>query len=396
MEFFGMKSIYQWVLIGVMICSMVTACAAPTPSVTPTLSTDLMGTTVARTVEAMGTKIVSSLQTQQPTATQSPSLTLTPGQAAAAQAQPAPQKSATLIPGGAVVQVTKDAPITNNCYSFAFLADVTIADGTMILPGSPFKKTWAIKNTGTCTWNPQYRLEFLSGDQMGPETSFPLIKDGLIPPGEMAVVSVNMVAPLIPRKYSSFWKVKSPDGTTFGAGPEGNKALYAYIEVGPTYSFMLNMCSGVWKNNNGLMYCPSKVGSSDGYFYMEPKPQLENGRIGLPALVMVPPAVKDGKISVRFAPVIVQRDSYIKTVVSCAAGKPLCNAHAYITYSIGDGPEKVIADSYETSDGFTNEVGQKLADENLVNQLVTFTFTVETNGGPEDDVIMWQIPRIGP
>ena len=42
-------------------------------------------------------------------------------------------------------------PVVRECA--AFVADVTIADGSYIAPGSTFTKTWRIRNNGTTTWN---------------------------------------------------------------------------------------------------------------------------------------------------------------------------------------------------------------------------------------------------
>ena len=46
-----------------------------------------------------------------------------------------------------------------------FIADVSIPDGTVLAAGSPFVKTWRVKNTGTCAWE-NYKLIFAAGEQM--------------------------------------------------------------------------------------------------------------------------------------------------------------------------------------------------------------------------------------
>lgn len=372
---------------------LIAACSPNQPAATPTVDQGLMGTSVAQTVEVMGTRVVSSLQTQlAPSATppQTATPTTTPTAAVIALASPGAGQA------GPMINVTSNAPITGNCNNFTFLADVTIPDGTMIPPGSPFRKIWAIKNTGTCAWNTDYAIVTFSGDSLSGKTEFPLLKEGLVNPGEMAVVAVDMVAPLDARKYTSYWRLRTPGGQVFGAGPGADKSLYAQIEVGDQYYFGLNQCSAVWENNNGMMYCPGQKDSPDGSFYLQDKPQLENGLYGLVSMVMVPPAMQDGRISAKFSPLIVPRDSYFRTVISCAFGRKQCNAHAYVTYSVNQGPEQMLAESNEIFDGFTNDVGVKLKDLGLADQSVSFKFVVETNGGPEDDVILWQNPRIAP
>jgi len=362
-----------------------------TATLTPT--GDTMPTLVAKTVASMGTQIVASLKTQ----TSIESKTPIPVASATRPAGFTPQPiSASATPGGPFIQVSKDAPLTGSCDSFAFLADVTIPDGTFILPGSPFKKQWAIKNTGTCTWTPEYSLVFLSGDALTDTLSVPLINEGTIAPGAMAVVAVNLTAPIEMRGYTSFWRVRNPGGQSFGAGPDRDKSLYAQIEVSSEYHFMLNQCNAVWSNNNGLMYCPSGQDTTNGSYYLVDKPQLENNLYGAASLAMVPPSIQDGKISAKFAPVMTLPGSQFKTIISCAAGRTQCNAHAVVTYQVADGPEKVLAETYQEFDGLTEPINVRLADFALENQLVRFTFSVDTNGGPEQDVIYFQDPRIEP
>jgi murein DD-endopeptidase MepM/ murein hydrolase activator NlpD len=45
----------------------------------------------------------------------------------------------------------------------AFVADVTIPDGTEVVAGVPFIKTWRLRNRGTSTWGAGYQLAHLDG-----------------------------------------------------------------------------------------------------------------------------------------------------------------------------------------------------------------------------------------
>ena len=49
------------------------------------------------------------------------------------------------------------------CDWVSFIKDVTIPDGTQVLPGETFTKMWRLKNSGTCTWTPDYALVWVSG-----------------------------------------------------------------------------------------------------------------------------------------------------------------------------------------------------------------------------------------
>ncbi|MFN3762285.1 MAG: sigma-70 family RNA polymerase sigma factor, partial [Anaerolineae bacterium] len=46
-------------------------------------------------------------------------------------------------------------------------ADVTGPDNTALAPGTPFVKTWRVRNAGTCAWEPGTRLVFISGAPLG-------------------------------------------------------------------------------------------------------------------------------------------------------------------------------------------------------------------------------------
>src|SRR5512139_2542591 len=71
-----------------------------------------------------------------------------------------------------------------------YIADVTIPDGTVLAPGSPFVKTWRVNNNGTCIWE-NYKLIFAAGNQMNGPAS---VTVNNTPPGATTDVTVNLVA----------------------------------------------------------------------------------------------------------------------------------------------------------------------------------------------------------
>jgi len=96
-----------------------------------------------------------------------------------------------------------------------FIQDVTYPDGSELLPGQSFTKTWRIKNVGTCTWNSEYQLVFDSGATMsGP--AFQQLTAVHIPPGSTLDVSLQLTAPVTPGTYRSGWKLRAPNGDIFG------------------------------------------------------------------------------------------------------------------------------------------------------------------------------------
>lgn len=95
----------------------------------------------------------------------------------------------------------------------AFEADITVPDDTPVLAGSPFTKTWRIRNTGTCAWGPGYRLTFIDGEQMGGPDSVQLPDTSA---GGEADVSVALVAPSEAGRYRGYWQVCVNEAQCFG------------------------------------------------------------------------------------------------------------------------------------------------------------------------------------
>lgn len=107
--------------------------------------------------------------------------------------------------------------------------DVTIPDGTVMAPGETFSKTWRLENVGQCTWTPQYKVTFFSGNSMEAIQNHPL--SAPIEPGEMVDITVDMKAPSMPGFYQSNWMLIGPQGELFGIGPNGDAPFWAQIEV---------------------------------------------------------------------------------------------------------------------------------------------------------------------
>ncbi len=139
-------------------------------------------------------------------------VTATPEMTAAATAPP----QATPAPSVATPTEAPPEPTTAaGCTLGArWVADVTVPDNTEFAPGTPFVKTWRVRNSGTCTWEPGTKLVFVSGEPMsGP----PAVDVPALAPGAQTDVSVSLVAPASPGTYRSNYQFQAPDGTRFGA-----------------------------------------------------------------------------------------------------------------------------------------------------------------------------------
>lgn len=122
-------------------------------------------------------------------------------------------------------------PMALNCVNrVKFVEDITIPDGTVVAAGKPFTKTWRLQNVGTCIWNGDYKFEFVDGNAMGANTSIPF-PDKLINPDDTFEMSVYMTAPETVGNYQGNWKITAPDGSQFGTGENGEKAVWVKIYV---------------------------------------------------------------------------------------------------------------------------------------------------------------------
>jgi hypothetical protein len=104
----------------------------------------------------------------------------------------------------------------------AWVADLSYDDRNMtappvLQPGQTFVKGWRIRNTGTCTWDSAYYLDFVRGNppaaQMG---GGPIFVRGTVPPGATYDFTVQLTAPAVPGTYQGFWQMTNDLGQRFG------------------------------------------------------------------------------------------------------------------------------------------------------------------------------------
>jgi hypothetical protein len=138
-------------------------------------------------------------------------VTLTPGQPTAT-----PTVTSTPAPGTPTVTSTPvgmtETP-TVCTFDAAFVADVTVPDGTVFAPGASIDKIWRIRNSGSCPWESGSTWVFVSGDQMGAAPSQAVPATAV---GGNVDIGVTMYAPSAPGTYTGYWRMKSPDGQVFG------------------------------------------------------------------------------------------------------------------------------------------------------------------------------------
>ncbi|GAQ90219.1 hypothetical protein KFL_006150010 [Klebsormidium nitens] len=98
-----------------------------------------------------------------------------------------------------------------------FVKDVTIYDGTEMVPGTPFTKIWRFRNVGTTAWPQGTRIIKVGGDSLAEQETFELqISENGLAPGEEVDVAANLKAPEKPGRYVTHFRLATPQGVRFG------------------------------------------------------------------------------------------------------------------------------------------------------------------------------------
>jgi len=280
------------------------------------------------------------------------------------------------------------------CDKATFLSDVTIPDGTTLTAGTPFTKTWRIRNDGSCTWTTSYALVFVAGDLLGASPTVNLPSS--VAPGQTVDVSVNMVAPTASGHYRSYWMLRNASGKKFGFGSSGTWGIFADITVSGTYAaaydFYANACSATWMSGAGVLPCPGTDGDSKGFVLKLDAPKLEDGSTGASGLLTFPQKVTNGYIQGVYPLFTVQQGDRFQSVVNCQYGATGCYVKFRLDYQIGSGTVKTLKSFSEKIDGMYYRFDVDLS--SLAGQNVKFILTVLANGSPTGDRAVWSGPRI--
>jgi next-to-BRCA1 protein 1 len=169
---------------------LLTACGSATPEATPTaVDINVLQTAAVQTVVANITQTAFAF-------TPTP---LPPTET------PVPLPTETPTPAGTATLAT--------CDNAVFVADVSVPDGTQMIAGQDFVKTWKVRNTGACTWKTGYQLILSYGSRMSGQSTA-LTTDVL--PNTEVEISVNLKAPNAAGTYSGYWVLRNNNGYTFG------------------------------------------------------------------------------------------------------------------------------------------------------------------------------------
>ncbi|MFZ5881885.1 MAG: NBR1-Ig-like domain-containing protein [Chloroflexota bacterium] len=147
-----------------------------------------------------------------------PTNTLAPTFAVPVNPQTVPDAQNGLAPSATPFTINTPIPTSAGplCNDAVFIADVTVPDGTVMKPGEDFEKTWAVKNSGTCTWDEGYSLVFVAGDKMDGYDLPIKTRNQFVDPGETVNMTVLLTAHLAPGVYEGCWRMRDDKGYYFG------------------------------------------------------------------------------------------------------------------------------------------------------------------------------------
>ena len=96
---------------------------------------------------------------------------------------------------------------------YQYIKDVTIPDEMKIAVGTPFVKTWRVRNTGSVAWTEGFSIRFAKGHPMTDDTEQPL---PFCAPGDEVEISLALTVPLQTGRHYGDWFLRDADGQVFG------------------------------------------------------------------------------------------------------------------------------------------------------------------------------------
>lgn len=122
-------------------------------------------------------------------------------------------------------------PETPCAFRATILGDVTIPDNSLLAAGQMFRKTWRLRNDGTCAWGQNAAVAAVTNVNNQPLGAPITIGMPAVPPGGVIDLSIDMVAPNQAGTHRSEWMFMVNEGGLRGVGARGETPLYIQIIV---------------------------------------------------------------------------------------------------------------------------------------------------------------------
>ncbi len=301
-----------------------------------------------------------------------------------------------LLPSGSRV-ARWEAQAASLCDWAGFVMDVTVPDGTVLAPNTPFIKTWRLRNIGTCTWTTAYALQFVSGDLLSAPALVNLPQE--VAPGQTVDVSVQMSSPAVAGHYRGYWKLSNAAGTLFGIGSTASSPFWVDIYVAAplvtAFDFTENICSALWAYDGGPIPCPfNPTKQLFGYVQRLENPILENGTAAeQPALLTVPQQKYNGVIMGVYDVPDIFRGDHFQALIGCQYGAVNCYVTFELDYLTSSGDLITIWRFREKYDGLFYR-----ADVDLTRYAdmkgIKLVLRISASGPASGDLPLWVAPRI--
>lgn len=309
---------------------------------------------------------------------------------------PTPTATATTTPTPTQTPTpTATSTPTTPCDWVKFVSDVTVPDGTTFKPDQDFRKTWRLKNIGSCTWTTDYDLVYVSGDRMTGDKVTPL--KASVKPGQTIDISIELTAPIETGKHTGYWALRNDSGVVFGMGSNAKDAFWVIVKVEKpkkiVYDLAEHYCDAEWISGAGTIECPTESYDVSGSITLLDPPTMEEGRIENEAgLWVIPEGISDGYLTGTFPAVKIQSGDRFRTVVSCLDGYTACEVEFRLGYQIDDGDIKSLGKWHEAYEGGYTEVNIDLTP--LAGKEVKFILTIKAGEVFDQDSGLWLHPSI--
>ena len=309
---------------------------------------------------------------------------------------PAPTNTAITLPTIAPATIPPAVSATSVCDQAQFIKDVTIPDGTNMLPSQTFTKTWRLRNSGACTWS-GYTLVFDSGESMNGTSPITI---GTVNPGQEVDLSVTLTAPAANGTYRSYWRIRNPSGVLLPVlSGHQNQSFFVEIKVGAVssgYDFYTRASSATWISGAGTLSFGGPDTNADGFAMYKDGQKVEGGSNPSKVLETHPQFVNDGVISGRFpAYTVVSGEHFTAQIGFLLKGDGTCgagDAKFQLNYKESGGSVTPLGSWTETCDGTLKSIDVDLTP--LAGKNVEFILAILANGPSTQDWAIWIKPQI--
>ena len=282
------------------------------------------------------------------------------------------------------------------------ILDVPVDEGTLIMPGMQFTKTWRLINSGDCEWNQSYTLVLISGEQLSDQDEIPFPVN--VSPSESLDISVLMQAPESPGRYKGEWEIKADDGQIFGVGANGDSPLRVEIEVAELansvrYEFDQVHCLAQWHSAlASFLPCQGLADETDilqGYVRLNTNPVLEGSSVNnFQVLEVKANNQTDNWIAGFFPGIEIADGDHFTATIGCMDLLENCAIHFYFEIVIEGGDPQRLASWTEIYDDDVTNVDVDLSE--FAGTRVNFVLRMEEEGSGRslESIGFWQHPRI--